>query len=323
MGDVEFSSFLTNSGKKYLVFFIIGMVMNILDVVVPIFSLMAIGWAIRRLGYLSNRVLDGINNYVYFIGISLITFVSLHDIDLSTLIDVDVYLLNIVPMLAALIIAYFVAKKLGLEKKLLPVFILCAFFGNTGYIGFPVNVVILGSDSLTAAAFISTIYTVFVFTIGIFVIQKTSEKGGKSNKIYKIPIIWAAVLGLALSWVAIPDMLRLPINLISESVSPLALFATGAMVASAGSRIDIKEIGLVSIIKLIILPAMVILVGMAAGDNSGILYKSSLLEAATPVAVTNTILAAQFRLNYNFASNAVVISTVLFAITLPIVMYFL
>jgi predicted permease len=97
------------------------------------------------------------------------------------------------------------------------------------------------------------------------------------------------------------------------------LLATGAMVRGASLKTDLKEIGVLSAIKLIVLPAMVILTGLIM-NSSGLVYRTSLLEAATPVAVTNSVLAAQFKTRYDFASQAVIISTILFAVTLTILL---
>jgi len=52
----------------------------------------------------------------------------------------------------------------------------------------------------------------------------------------------------------------------------------------------------------------------------GTAFTTSLLEAATPVGVSNSILAAQFKMDTKFASRAVVISTILFAVTLTVIL---
>jgi predicted permease len=224
--------------------------------------------------------------------------------------------------LIVIAIAFAAAKLLKLEGGMIALFVVCAFYGNTGYIGFPLNVIVQGRDSLNIAAFVSTIHTIVVFTIGIYLLKRYTGSKSEAGKLYKLPILWAAALGILLSWVAIPDLARLPLNLIADSTSPLALLATGAMVRAASLKPDLKEIGVLSIIKLIILPVMVVLTGLAM-HSSGLVYKTSLLEAATPVAVTNSVLAAQFKTRYDFASQAVIISTILFAVTLTILLLFI
>jgi len=125
-----------------------------------------------------------------------------------------------------------------------------------------------------------------------------------------------------LSWLVIPDLIRMPLGLISDSTSPLALLATGAMAEGASIKSDLKSIGVLSGIKLIIMPVLVVLIGIATG-GTGTVFKTSLLEAATPVAVTNSVLAAQFKMRKDFASQAVIISTIVFAVTLGVLLLFL
>jgi predicted permease len=114
----------------------------------------------------------------------------------------------------------------------------------------------------------------------------------------------------------------MPLVFIEDSTSPLALLATGAMISVAGIKGNLKPIGAISAIKLLVMPAIVIVTAAVAGI-SGTVYKTSLLEAATPVGVTNTILAREFRLDENLASGAVVVSTLLFFVTLSLILLIL
>ena len=90
-----------------------------------------------------------------------------------------IYLITIVPIVAIIVIAFAVARMMRLEKAAIPVFIICAFFGNTGYIGFPLNIASQGRESLALTAFVSTIYTVIVFTFGAWLCQRYSSKEKK------------------------------------------------------------------------------------------------------------------------------------------------
>jgi predicted permease len=94
------------------------------------------------------------------------------------------------------------------------------------------------------------------------------------------------------------------------------------MAEGASLKADLKSIGVLSAIKLVLAPVLVIITGLLLG-SSGMVFKTSVLEAATPVAVTNSVLASQFKLRQDFASQAVIISTVLFAMTLTIILLFI
>jgi malate permease and related proteins len=296
--------------------------MNLLDVVVPIFGLIFVGWLIKAVGLFPQWLVKAVNDYVYYIGITVITFLSLHDTSFDLLFDPWIYLITIVPIVAVVLIAFAVARMMKLEKAAIPVFIVCAFFGNTGYIGFPLNIAVQGRESLALTAFISTIYTVIVFTFGAYLCHRYSGKKENALRLHKVPVFWAAAAGIALSLVALPGIVRMPLVFIEDSTSPLALLATGAMISVAGIKGNLKPIGAISAIKLLVMPAIVIVTAAVAGI-SGTVYKTSLLEAATPVGVTNTILAREFRLDENLASGAVVVSTLLFFVTLSLILLIL
>lgn len=290
--------------------------------VVPIFGLLFAGWLARAIGLFPQWLVTILNNYVYFVGMAVITFLSMHDTSISLLLDPGIYLLTIAPIVILILIAFAAARVMRLDRAAIPVFIACAFFGNTAYIGFPLNISVQGHDSLALAAFISTIYTVIVFTFGVWLCQRYSGMEKKKFELHKIPVFWAAAAGLALSAVAIPEIIRVPLDLVEQSTSPLALLATGAMISATGIRENVKEIGVISVLKLLLMPAVVIVTGIAAGI-SGTVYRTSLLEAAVPVGVTNSVLAKQFGLDDRLASSVIVVSTVLFFVTLSFILFIL
>jgi len=293
--------------------------MNILTVLVPIFGLIIAGWILKRVRVLKDCLVRLINNYVYYIGISAIVFQSLHNTSVSMLLDPGIYLLSLLPMLAIVAIAYGVGKLMKLGPDKFAVFVVCALYGNTIYIGLPLNELVQGPGSAGMTAFIATIYTVVVFTLGVHILQRSATEPVEAGKLHKLPVIWAALLGILLSWLALPYIISLPLGLISESTSPLALLATGAMIEVSGLAADLKEIGVLSLLKLVIAPALVVLAGLAAGF-SGTAFTTSLLEAATPVGVSNSVMASQFNMDTKFASRAIVISTMLFAVTLTVIL---
>lgn len=293
--------------------------MNLLSVVVPIFGLIFSGWLLMRIGLFPQWLVKVLNDYVYYVGVTVITFLSLHDTSLSLLLDPWIYLLTLVPIAAIIVIAFVAARLMKLEDIAIPVFVTCAFFGSTAYVGFPLNISVQGQDSLALTAFVSTIYAVVVFTFGVYLCQRYSATKKNGLQLHRIPIFWAAAAGLILSAVAIPGIVRTPLDFIETTTSPLALLATGALISAAGIREHVKVIGAISAIKLLLMPAIVVVTALAAGV-SGTVYRTSLLEAATPVGVTNTVLAKQFGLDDRLASSAVVVSTALFFITIALIL---
>jgi predicted permease len=291
--------------------------MDLLSVIVPIFGLLLAGWLLKAIGLFPPWLVKALNGYVYYVSITVITFLSLHDTSHSLLLDPTVYLITVIPIAVIIVIAFSVARLMKLEKAAVPVFVVCAFFGNTGYIGFPLNIAAQGRESLALTAFISTIYTVIVFTFGAYLCQRYSWKHEKVLHLHKIPVFWAAAAGIMLSFVALPDIVRLPLVLVEDSTSPLALVATDAMISIAEMKGNVKPILTISAIKLLLMPAIVIATAAVAGI-SGAVYRTSVLEAATPVGVTNTVLAQQFGLDEKLASGAVVVSTALFFATVTL-----
>ncbi len=173
--------------------------MNFLSVVVPIFGLIFAGWLLKAIGLFPAvagedrerlRLLHRRNRHH-------LPKPPRHQPDL--LLDPWIYLITIVPIAAIIVIAFVVARLMKLEDIAIPVFVICAFFGNTGYVGFPLNIAVQGQESLALTAFVSTIYTVIVFTFGVYLCQRYSATKKNGLQLHKIPIFWAAAAGLILS----------------------------------------------------------------------------------------------------------------------------
>jgi Predicted permeases len=113
--------------------------MDFLSVVVPIFGLIFVGWLLKAIGMFPQKLADLLNDYIYYVGMTVITFLGLHDASTGLLFDPVVYLLNVVPIAAIIVISFAVARLMKLKNAAVPVFVACAFFGNTAYIGFPLT----------------------------------------------------------------------------------------------------------------------------------------------------------------------------------------
>src|SRR5512146_919202 len=96
--------------------------MDILSVVVPIFGLIFAGWILMKVGLFPKWLADLLNDYLYYIGITVITFLGMHDASAGLLFNPVVYMLNVVPIIAIILVAFAVAHLMKLKNAAIPVF---------------------------------------------------------------------------------------------------------------------------------------------------------------------------------------------------------
>ena len=209
---------------------------------------------------------------------------------------------------------------------------LVAAFPNTGFMGIPLLVALLGPRAAGPA--IVTIVIDLVITTSLCIAlsrlgsgqgsaglaAKNALKGVASN-----PMPWAILTGALASWLEIklPAPVMTTVGLLADSASPVALFTIGAvlarsqMMALAGHapQVPVMDYVPVALMKLILHPLLVLLVGSAAIALGVPLDRFALvvivLVAALPSASNVSLLAERFEANNGRIARIILVSTVL------------
>jgi predicted permease len=106
--------------------------------------------------------------------------------------------------------------------------------------------------------------------------------------------------------------------------TPLSMFITGMIIAGSDFKKMLCNIHLVFVIavRMIVIPVVCFLVFALLGVH-GIVAQVTLLLEACPCAAITSVFAVQFHYDEDFAAGAVVISTFLSILTLPVFAMFL
>ena len=208
---------------------------------------------------------------------------------------------------------------------------LVAAFPNTGFMGVPLLVVLLGP--LAAGPVIATIMVDMLVTSslcvalsrldgaglhGVSVAARNAMRGVLVN-----PMPWAILLGALASWrgFTLPGPVNQTILLLADAASPVALFTIGAvlarsqMVSVAGPprSIPLRDYVPVAMIKLVLHPALVLLVGIGAIQLGVTIDRFALtvivLVAALPSASNVSLLAERFGADTGRIARIILVST--------------
>ncbi|MDD5099116.1 MAG: AEC family transporter, partial [Candidatus Colwellbacteria bacterium] len=204
---------------------------------------------------------------------------------------------------------------------------LIAATGNTIYMGFPIIELHLGGGALSAGALIGTIYLVVPLLISIFVIRYWHNNSHNLSRelveFIKNPLIISVVIGIALSFVKadniIIDGARKTLSMLGATASPIALFVLGGFLYGKFMKKNLGLVVLSSALKIAIFPLFVaIAYACFKFGNPNV----SILMASMPVAVTTFVISEKFKLDSALVGNAVLLSTALSFIAIPIIVSF-
>ena len=135
------------------------------------------------------------------------------------------------------------------------------------------------------------------------------------------PVLLAVVAGLILylSQAPVPELIRTPLEMISNMNTPLSMFITGMMIAESDLKKLFSRRGLASaiLIRLAAIPAVCFILYRLLGV-SGMAAQVVLLLEACPCAAITSVFAIRFGCDQELAAGAVVGSTLFSIITLPL-----
>lgn len=289
------------------------------QIIIPITILIAIGFVLDKAFQLDIQTLTRVGFYVLTPAVVFTSIVN------STLTRDDMTLIAEHAashmLLMGLIGAALFSLRLFREQR--TVLSLGAMFYNAGNYGFPLMLLAFGDWAVGVIAIVLLVQTFLMFTVGLFALIG-GEVGvrGAVSRFLKLPVLYALLLGSVMRAfdLSLPPQLGMPVERISDAFIALALITLGAQLARVELAGELPSISAITVVRLIVSPllaaALVLLLGIPQ-DMGAVLV----LGAGLPAAVNIFIMAREFDSEAEFASQMVFWTTVLSAITIPIVLY--
>lgn len=302
--------------------------MGFLDVVEPIavlFIILIIGFLSRRLAVFDDRVVKGLSSLLLKVALPALIIGSLQrSFSPDLLRDGGGVLLMAIPIyLISGLTALLCGAIPGVGREYAGVVRFGVMFPNAGFMGFPVLLSILGPEALFLAAIYLVPYNLIIFTVGIVFITM-GRPGRKSIGLSvlfspTVVAVFAGFLFFAFS-IRLPGPLAEATRLMGSVTTPLAMIVVGATLA--GMKLsDVFgnwRVYLVAVMRLLVMPLLMFFALRGFG-LSALLFSMLVLVNAMPVAINGVIFASEFDANPEFAAQAVFVSTLFSALTIPLI----
>ncbi|HXJ01120.1 MAG TPA: AEC family transporter [Micropepsaceae bacterium] len=283
----------------------------ILPAILPVFLMAALGFALAKTG----RAMDGGTTafLVATIGTPALVFS-----DLATA-TFDPQRLMMLATATAIAIAFYLAVGavvLTVAGLRLRTYLPSLAFPNSGNLGLPLALYAAGQQGLNDAVIIFSVTSIANMTAG----QVIAAGKGKWGRALRSPIIPAVILGVACAYagVTLPVWLTNTLSMLSNLTIPLMLLMLGTSLA----RIKVRGFP-----RAAALSCLRIGMGTAAGfvlasvfGFTGAARVAFVLQCAMPVAVYNYLFAQMYNNDPEDVASLVIVSTVLSAVTTPILL---
>lgn len=194
-------------------------------------------------------------------------------------------------------------------------------FSNAGYMAIPLQQAILGDDGVFFGAVFVAVFNIVLWTYGVGVMSG-GVKALSLRKILLNPGLIGVTLGLIflLGGITLPTVIASPINHLANLNTPLPMLIIGFYLAGANIKEALRDRSayLTILLRLAVVPLITLGVMWLCGIRGTILV-SAVIGASAPVATATTMFAAKFDRSPTLSVNLVVLSTLLSAITMPLI----
>jgi hypothetical protein len=201
-------------------------------------------------------------------------------------------------------------------------FLLASMVGNTGYLGYPVNLTLVGSDYFAWALF----YDFFGSMLGASLVGVALAAKFGSNKsvswdvlwaIAKNPIFWSIAFGLAFKQVTLPPNMEKGLQGLAWISLGLAIVLIGMRLSQLSSWKNLPRASVSLGIKMLVVPFIAGVVLSALGIT-GPPRLAMVLQMAMPPAFVTLVIAEAYDLDRQLSVTALAAGSIGLLLTLPL-----
>jgi len=302
--------FLENISGIFLVF---------LNVVVPVFIIVVIGYFV---GPRLNIEARSLSRTAYFVLAPAFIFniISEAKIDMDQAFQMLGF--NFATQISLAFLGFLVGKALRQSKEITAAFVMIATFGNVGNFGLPLIVFRLGDTAQTSATlyFVATVFFSFVICVGV---ASWTRSGGLKAvfSVFKTPALIALIPALVFNIydIEVPIFLSRISRLLGQAMIPVMLITLGVQMGEI-SNININfNVFAASTVRLIGGPVLALVLAPYF-KLEGLERSIGILQAAMPAAVLVSIIALEYKLLPEFVTTTVLFSTLYSVLTLTVIL---
>lgn len=295
------------------------MFQSLVDVILPVFIVIGAGYALTRAGYFTAGHIDGLMRFTQSFAIPCLLFRAITTLDLEASFDprllASFYLGAGLCFLAGMAGARLIFKR-DWEDCVAIGF--CCLFSNTVLLGLPITERAYGIENLTGNYAIIAFHSPFCYCVGITIMEVFRNRGRGGGKMagavlsamFKNVLILGIALGFIvnLSGFTVPETVDNALSLIIRAALPGALFALGGVLVQYRPEGDLRAIGFVCAVSLILHPTLVWMFGKSFGLPKD-LFRSAILCSAMAPGFNAYIFANMYGRAKRIAASSVLMAT--------------
>lgn len=292
-----------------------------LNIILPIFLVMAVGFFCRRIKLVNAENISAINKLVFRVFLPASLCQSLMRVEQGSIVNPGVLAFGFTGTLLVFLIALLIIPQIEKDNRRRGVMIQGIFRSNYAIFGIPLSEALFpqGDGGLAAMMVIATVP---IFNV-LGVIALESFRGGRVNirkiliGIAKNPLIWGCLIGYLLMklQVPVPAFATSTLSKLAAVASPLALFALGGSIDLQTFAHNARQLSITVLSRLVVVPALALLAAYAVGHR-GVEFAVLMIVFGSPCAVNSYTMAAQMDGDAELAAQQVMLTTIFSSVSM-------
>ncbi|MCF6752643.1 AEC family transporter [Pseudomonas stutzeri] len=306
---------------------------SVVNVVLPVFALILLGFVCRRSGRMGPTGASELNRFVVWLGLPALLFSVVATSTWAQLWQPGFIAAFTVGCLGvfAFTLGYRLLQKQPLVDASLDA--LGASYANTGYVGIPLCMLVLGDEALQPAMVASIVVVCVLFAIALACVETGLHAGqgllrtlGKvSWALVRNPLVVAPMLGAlwAASGAQLPVPLATLLKLLGAAAAPCALVSLGLFLAQPQPAGPVRGVWPLVGLKLLVQPLITWYLAFQVFALPTLWAYSALLLSALPTGTGPYMLAEFYGREGSRVSRVVLLSTLGSLISLSLILVLL
>jgi malonate transporter len=304
---------------------------DILGLALPFFGLIALGFLSGKFAGIPEDGMAWLNFLVLYMALPALFYQTMSQTPIEELANWRFIAATVSCTFVTFVLAFLFALWLRGSAREAAIAGVVGGYANVGYMGPGLTLAALGPEATVPTALIFVFDSTLFFTLVPMLMAATgTEKKGVLHtaalivkRVFTHPFIVATLLGVcaaALHWKA-PAAIDRTLEFLKNAAAPCALFTLGVTVALRPFTETPREVPGLILIKLLLHPFFIWVLLASLGGFSPVWVYTAVLMAALPTALNAFVMARQYDVHIQQASNGVLLCTIASVLTVTALLY--
>lgn len=297
-----------------------------INVTIPIFIVMVLGYILRRTGMLNGDFVSVCNKFNFKVTLPVMLVRDIAAVDIRAVFDIKYVIFCALASTLCFWMIWGAAKLLLKQDSMRGAFVQASFRSSAAVMGLAFINNIYGESAMGPLMIIGAVPLYNIFSVIVLTFESEEGRNAPDSRarikkacinVLKNPIIIAIFIGIIIGYLRIPiaPVLQKSMNTVAQMATPLALTAIGAGFDGKDAIVKIRPAFVAALTKLVLQPLIFIPVAVYMGFVGEKLI-GILIMLAAPTTPSCYIMAKNMGNDGELTASIVVLTTVLASITL-------